>query len=221
MNESISIMIVEDNAEYRNALELTLRNQPEFKLTSKFQTAEIAVRSLAESKQHPDVILLDLRLPGMGGISAIPELLTHSPNSKIVVLTQSDKEPDVLDAVSAGALGYLLKSASASELINAVRVVARGDATIDSKVAKFVFNSLQSDTQPQGKSILSERELEVLALLAKGFVKKEIANKLGIGYTTVDTHVSRIYGKLKVNNAPAAVNRAHLLNLLPDSEHCE
>lgn len=220
MIDSIGVMLVEDSPEYRDVIRLALAEETGIELTSQFGTAEIAIRTLQDpaSRIAPDLILLDVRLPGMDGITAIRGFLDCSPNSKIIVLTQSNQERDVLRAIAAGASGYLLKSATLSDLTTGIRTVINGGATLDPGVARFVLQTLQKklpDDQREG--LLSKRELEILALLAEGLVKKEIAKRLDIGYTTVDTHVSRIYLKLRVSNAPSAVNQAHRLNLFtPD-----
>ena len=122
----------------------------------------------------------------------------------------------MLRAIALGASGYLLKSATLDEITEAIQTVMGGGAPLDKGVARFILESLQTrlpkdEDQPR----LSERELEIIQLLAEGFVKKEIASRLRIGYSTVDTHVAHIYEKLNVSNAPSAVNRAHRLGLFP------
>lgn len=219
MSKKISVVIIEDNAVYRSAVELALGAESDIELIGQFSTAEVALRTMTELSLSPLVILLDIRLPGMSGLDSIKEIQSHSPNSKIVVLTQSDQEKDVLRAVSLGAVGYLMKSSTLAELVDGIRTVAGGGAILASSIAKFILQSLQSQVpERERESLLSQREMDVLALLAEGLVKKEIAKKLGIGYSTVDTHVGRIYAKLHVKNAPAAVNIAHRLNLFPPTE---
>lgn len=219
MTTPIRVMLVEDNVEYRNVVALALDSAPDIELISQFGTAEIALRTMGqENAQKPNLILLDIRLPGMDGLDALPKFCESVPDSKIIILTQSNHEQDVLKAISAGAAGYLLKSATLEELIEGIREVAGGGATLDSGVAKFILETLQTNLPPEQRAgILSAREMEVLTLLAEGLVKKEIAKQLEIGYSTVDTHVGRIYAKLGVSNAPSAVNRAHRLNLFPPS----
>ena len=223
-------MLVEDNPEYSEVIKLALDNAPSMELSDHFGTAEIAIRQLQSGSLDttPDLILLDIRLPGMSGLDSIPMIRQCVPDAKIVILTQSNQESDVLRAISLGASGYLLKSATLTQLTEGIQTVFAGGATLDAGVAKFVLTSLKSKLSQSATSdaqnpshaaeegrTLSEREMEILTLLAEGCVKKEIAQRLGIGYTTVDTHVSRIYSKLKVGNAPSAVNKAHRLNLFP------
>ena len=152
-------------------------------------------------------------------MQAISHFRQCAPQAKIIILSQSDQESDVVQAIASGASGYLLKSATLNELTNGIRNVINGGVTLDVGVAKFILNALQTEhSSEHGESPLSDRETQVLTLLAEGFVKKAIATKLGIGYSTVDSHVGRIYEKLKVSNAPAAVNKAHRLNLFPSDD---
>ena len=220
-SKTIRVMLVEDNPEYRSVVELALADEDDIDLISQFGTSEIAIRSLSEADKSniPDLILLDLRLPGMDGLNAMKQFQKCSPDAKIVILTQSSQEEDVLRAISLGAAGYLLKSTTVNELINGIRTVADGGASLDAGVAKFILNTLKSiqtgGREDDDSGLLSDRELQILSLLAEGLVKKEIAKKLSISYTTVDTHVGRIYQKLDVRNAPSAVNQGHRLRLFP------
>ena len=216
----IRVMLIEDNPDYRSVVKLALSEKDDIELISQFGTSEIAIRSLieADEKNVPDLILLDIRLPGMDGLDAITEFRQSAPNAKIVILTQSSQEEDVLRAISLGASGYLLKSTTLDELIEGIRTVANGGASLDAGIAKFILNtlkSIQTGGRDDDSRLLSDRELQILSLLAEGLVKKEIAKKLSISYATVDTHVGRIYQKLDVSNAPSAVNRAHRLRLFP------
>ncbi|MDP4611262.1 MAG: response regulator transcription factor [Opitutales bacterium] len=215
MEEPIKVMLVEDNREYRDVIDLALSRDQDLELMSEFVTAEIALRSVQGNQPKlPDVVLLDLRLPGMGGLEALPYFIESIPNAKVIILTQSDKEEDVLKAISLGAAGYLLKSSTINEIKDGIRLVAAGGASLDRTVAKFVLNTLKTKLpQEEIAAALSERELEVLVLLSDGLVKKEICDQLGIGYSTVDTHVRHIYEKLNVRNAPSAVSKAFRLGL--------
>ena len=219
--KTIRVMLVEDNPDYRSVVELALSEEPDIKLVSQYGTSEIAIRSLREADKAdvPDVILLDIRLPGMDGLDAIREFRQNAPDAKILIFTQSSQEEDVLRAISLGAAGYLLKSTTLGELTDSIRTVANGGASLDSGVAKFILHTLKtiqtSGDQDDDSQLLSDRELQILSLLAEGLVKKEIAKKLSISYATVDTHVGRIYQKLDVSNAPSAVNRAHRMRLFP------
>jgi DNA-binding NarL/FixJ family response regulator len=141
----------------------------------------------------------------------------------VIILTQSDSEENVLQAIKLGAAGYLLKTASAEDIIEGTRVVMDGGASLDPGVARFILKSLQQRLpKERSESALTERELEVLKLLAEGLVKKEIADRLDIQYSTVDYHVGKIYERLNVPNAPAAVSKGYRLGLFtPEGEAAE
>lgn len=221
MKRKIRVMLVEDNPEYRAVISLALEGEPDIELTSQFGTSEIALRSLQDRslRKEPDLVLLDLRLPGMDGLDALPFFRSSVPDAKIIVLTQSDHEQDVLRAIVQGASGYLLKSSTLAQITDGIRTVMAGGATLDAGIAKFIMNTLQTRL-PKGtiENVLSERELEILSLLGEGLVKKEIADRLGIGYATVDSHVGHIYEKLDVRNAPSAISKAYRLGLFPPED---
>lgn len=211
-------MLVEDNPCYREVIALALKQEPGIQLTSEFGTAEIALRSLREEPngEPPDLVLLDLRLPGMDGLEALPQFLSAAPKAKVMILTQSDNEADVLRAISLGASGYLLKSSTVTTIVEGIRTVMSGGASLDAGVARFILHTLKTRL-PKGAAggLLTERQREILALLGEGLLKKEIAERLKISYATVDEHVAHIYARLGVRNAPAAINQAHLLGLFP------
>jgi DNA-binding NarL/FixJ family response regulator len=218
MNNPVRIMLVEDQAAYREVISLSLKREASVELTSQFGTAEFALRALQYPKKQvaPDLILLDLNLPGMSGLEAIPWIRKYSPDTKIIILTQSDAEADVLQAIQAGASGYLLKSASPAQITDSIQTVMDGGAPLDAGVASFILDTLQSKlpkTKP--KAALSVRELEILSLLANGHVKKEIATQLAISPYTVVYHVKHIYEKLEAVNAPAAISKAYQHGILP------
>jgi len=215
---NIRVMLVEDHPEYRETLELALGKEPALELTGQFGTAERALRSLEnmDTSQVPDIILLDLNLPGLDGLEALPLFSRSLPSAKIIILTQSDREADVLKAITLGAAGYLLKSATLKQITNGIQSVHNGGASLDAKVAQFILKTLKTKLpRTQIVQVLTEREMDVLTLLAEGLVKKEIADRLCISTTTVVTHVSHIYEKLNVTNAPSAVNKAHRMGIFP------
>ena len=216
MTQTIRITLVEDNLDYRDIITLTLGAESDIELINQFGTSEAALRELKAmpAGTTPDLILLDLRLPGMSGLEALPHFREVLPDTPIIVLTQSDHEVDVLNAISQGAAGYLLKSSTLEKLTEGVRTVINGGAALDASIASFILKTLQAKLAPQEvNNVLTLRELEILTLLSDGLVKKEIANRLNITFATVDTHIRHIYEKLNVKNAPSAVRKAFKLGL--------
>lgn len=217
MKSIIRVMMVEDHPEYREGIALALECEDDIALLSTFGTAERALRHLQDrhTPKKPDVILLDLNLPGITGLEALPYFRTCLPEAKVIILTQSDRETDVLAAISAGAAGYLLKSAPLNQITESIRTVMSGGAALDAKMANFILNSLKkAPPKPEAGNQLSQRELEVLTLLGQGLLKKEISDRLGVSIPTVATHVRHIYEKLNVQNAAAAITKAYRSGIL-------
>lgn len=201
--------MVEDHPDYREGIALALETEPDLLLTQQFGMAEQALRAL-EHDTTTHVVLLDLNLPEMSGLEAIPWIKKYRPDIKIIILSQSDAEADILKAIHLGAAGYLLKESTLDQIISGIRTVVNGGASLDPRVAKFIINTIQQKVpSPSPKQLLSERELEILKLLSEGLMKKEISERLKIGTSTVATHVRRIYEKLETPNAPAAIAKAY------------
>jgi DNA-binding NarL/FixJ family response regulator len=216
MPQIIKVLLVEDNPDYRDVIDIALEQTDDIQLCQEFGTAEIALRTIEDTlpSDRPDLAILDLNLPGMSGLDAIPYFKQALPITKIIILTQSDAQRDVLRAISLGADGYLLKSASLEEITSAIRDAIDGGSPLDKNVARFILDTLKKHIPTESvEGLLTEREIEILNLLGEGLPKKQIAAQLEIGYTTVDTHVSNIYEKLGVKNAPAAINQGHKLGL--------
>lgn len=217
MNSSIRVMLVEDNPQYREVIELALSEEPNMELVAQFGAAEVALHSLRQPSisESVDIILLDIRLPEMNGVDAISLIQQCAPKAKIIMLTQSQMESDVIKAIQAGAAGYLLKSSSIKEITDSIQSVTQGGAALDTSVAKYLLQALSAKKPKAEFSIkLTPRELGILELLSLGLVKKEIAEKLDISAHTVAEYVKNIYGKLGVQNAPAAVTKAFQTGLL-------
>jgi DNA-binding NarL/FixJ family response regulator len=214
MNRKTRIMLIEDHPKYRAVIEMALKNEADMFLGSMFGAAEVALRNIKEGNNKPDLILLDLNLPGISGIEALPQISALIPETKIIILTQSNQEADVLSAIQQGAAGYLLKKSTISQIKEAIRIVMNGGASLDGGVAKFILQKIQKHpNKVTPDNPLSERELEILTLLSKGLLKKEISDQLDISYGSVATYIRRIYEKLNVLNAAAAVSKAHRLGL--------
>lgn len=212
MTSSISIIIVEDHFEYRDTLELLLGNMPEFEIEGSFGSAEQALRKLESnpSQSNSEIILLDLNLPGMSGIDSIPWFKKCSPESKILIISQSNREADVLRSIQNGANGYLLKSSTMEVIAKGIEDVYAGGAIIDPNLAIFILNLIRNKALETAAidTELSGREMDVLKLIADGCSQKEIADKLTITKYTVTDHLKSIYLKLGVKNAPQAVAEA-------------
>jgi DNA-binding NarL/FixJ family response regulator len=214
-------MLVEDHAGYREVITRALKREATIELISQFSTAEFALRTLEHSKGDdlPDIVLLDLNLPKMSGLEAIPWIKDYSPDSKILIITQSDMEADVLKAIQSGASGYLLKSSTAKQVVEGIQMVMNGGAPLDAGVARFILDTLKSKLpKDKPKADLSNRELEVLTLLAEGLARKEIAERLGISTYTIIYHIKHIFQKLEAINTPAAVSNAYKSGILPTNK---
>jgi DNA-binding NarL/FixJ family response regulator len=206
-----SVAIVEDDRGLREQLVKILCSAPDLKFVGAFASAEEALKKIPAQK--PNVVLMDIRLPGMSGIQCVAELKKIEPTIEIIMVTVYEDSERIFKALKAGASGYLVKSKSPDQLLSAVRDVGTGGAPMSSHIARKVVQHfhLLSPARPE-KDNLSPREQEVLALLASGFIYKEIADNLGIGMETVRTYVKNICYKLQVRNRLEAVAKHRDLN---------
>ena len=196
MTEKISLMITDDHALVRQGIRAFLELQPDLTVIGEADSGENAVRMAAELV--PDVVLMDLVMAGIGGVEATRQLKQVSPHSQVIVLTSYHEDEYIFPALRAGALSYVLKDVGPDELADTVRKAARGESVLHPRVAARVVQELRgtrSDT-PKLFTDLSDRELEVLRLIADGNSNAEIAEKLVISEKTVKGHVSNILGKL-------------------------
>lgn len=218
MSISIRVMLVEDNPQYREIIEIALLEEPNIELVAQFGAVEVALHSLREESfsENVDIMLLDVRLPGMSGVDAIAQIKEVAPRLKIIMLTQSDMEADVIRAIQSGAEGYLLKSVSIKEITQGIQTVVEGGAPLEPSIAKFVMQAMRGERPKAKLDIqLTPREKDILELLSNGLAKKQIAGELNISAHTVGEYVKNIYTKLKVQNAPAAVAKAYKSGLFP------
>lgn len=214
MSDSLStirVWLVEDNEVYRRGLFRAIESADGMECSEAFADAESALAEV-ESGLIPDVILLDVELPGMDGLSALKRFAAMTPEVRIVLLTVFNDADKIFQAVCSGANGYLLKTASTDQVISAIRQAAAGGAPMDPEVAERVltlFNQLaETRTAPPPDYGLSDRENEILEQMAKGLVNKEIADVLDISPHTVVNHLRSIYSKLHVNTNTGAVAKA-------------
>ena len=203
----ISIAVVEDIEEYRNGLKELINNTKEYECISTYQSAEEAIQSLPAL--NPDVALIDIGLPGKSGIELVSFLHENNADILCMMCTAYDEDEKVFSALKAGAYGYMLKSASPVEIINAIHELINGGSPMSSDVARKVISSFQSPKPNSEIQNLTAREKEVLELLSKGLLYKEIAVKLSISIDTVKRHCFNIYEKLHVSNRTEAINKYH------------
>jgi DNA-binding NarL/FixJ family response regulator len=207
-NRKTIVWLIEDHADTQRVLARVLNRDATMQCPCAFASCEEALAAL-RSQPPPDVILLDVGLPGMSGIEGIGPLKALSPAAQIIMLTVFDDQDKVFKAICAGASGYLLKNADEEAIAEAVHEVLRGGAPINPRVARMVLNTFASQTAaPQPDYGLSAREREVLELTVQGLVKKEIADRLSLSYHTVDNHLRSVYTKLQVHTRGGAVAKA-------------
>jgi DNA-binding NarL/FixJ family response regulator len=214
----IRILLVDDQRLMREGLRILLDLEPDLEVVGEVGDGRAAVELFPSLL--PDVTLMDIRMPEMDGVEATRRILTQHPNARVIILTTFDDDEYVFEGIRAGALGYLLKAASGEELAAAIRTVAKGGALIEPSVARRVMAEFarlsHPSAQTQEKLIdpLSEREIEVLKLLAQGFANREIADRLYLAEGTVKNYVSSAMQKLSVRDRTQAALRAKELGLI-------
>lgn len=205
--EAIKVLIVDDHTVVRDGLTTMLEREQEFTVVGQAKNGLEAVE-MARALQ-PEVILMDLRMPELDGVEAMRRIGAEAPAIRFIVLTTYDSDEYIFDAIEAGAKGYLLKDASREDLFEAVCAVHRGESLIEPGVAARVLDRFSELSRQAGETaVLSEREVEVLKLMASGAANKEIAASLSISESTVKTHVANIFQKLDVNGRTEAVTEA-------------
>ena len=212
----IRILIVDDHEVVRDGLAVMLARQEDISVVGEAKNGLEAVEKSLEL--HPDVVLMDLRMPELNGVEAMRRIRDELPDLKFLVLTTYDTDEYIFEAIEAGAKGYLLKDASREELFQAVRAVHRGESLIEPGVASRLLDRLaqlsRQATQTSSNDTLSQRETEVLRLMAHGSANKAIAALLSISESTVKTHVSNIFQKLEVGQRTEAVTKAMSMGII-------
>ena len=198
----IRLLLVDDHPVFRDGLRGVFADDPDFEVVGEAANGAEAVARVGRG--GADVVLMDLRMPGMGGVEAIRRLRETAPTVRVLVLTTYDTDSDVLPAIEAGATGYLLKDAPVEDLLRAVRAAAKGEAVL----APTVAGRLMGKVREPAPSVLSQRELQVLKLIADGATNREAAAKLFISEASIKTHLLHIYEKLGVRDRAAAVVEA-------------
>jgi DNA-binding NarL/FixJ family response regulator len=207
--QPIRLLIVDDHPVVRDGLRGVFTGDPDFEVVGEASDGGEAVATV--ERLGADVVLMDLRMPRMGGVEAISRLRASTPSARVLVLTTYDTDKDVLPAIEAGATGYLLKDAPREELVRAVRAAARGESVLSPAVA----SRLMGQVRKPAREALSTRELDVLKLIADGASNREAASKLFVSEATIKTHLLHIYDKLGVRDRAGAVGEAYKRRLLP------
>ena len=215
----LKIMLVDDQSLFREALRTLLALQADFDIVAEAENGE---RAIPLAKAHkPDVILMDLRMPVLGGVEATRRVLAVAPAARVVVLTTFEEDEEIFAAMRAGAVGYLLKACSADKLCESVRAAAKGTSVLEPSVAARMMAELNRLSAKEGRMVsapladpLSDRELGVLKLLAEGCSNKEIGVRLNITEGTVKNHMTNVLGKLGVLDRTQAALKARELGLI-------
>jgi DNA-binding NarL/FixJ family response regulator len=213
---SIAVSIVEDDARVRASLARLVDGAPGFRCASNHASAEDALRELP--RLRPDVVLMDINLPGINGVECVRQIKPQLPAMQIIMLTVYQNTEHIFNALAAGATGYMLKQTPPPELLAAIKEVHAGGSPMSSHIARKIVQSFQGpapDAAPAQN--LTPREAEVLNLLAKGYLYKEIADQMKVSYATVHTHIRHIYEKLHVRSRTEAVAK-HLTQKSPRRE---
>ena len=207
-----TVSIVEDNEQLRNTLARMISRAEGFQHLGDYGTAEAALEGIP--KNVPNVVLMDINLPGMNGVECVRKLKLLAPATQVVMLTAYEDTENIFNSLAAGASGYLLKRSKSAEILEAIRDVQNGGSPMTTHIARKVVQSFQASASAapaaaaEPSEELSPREQEVLDLLSQGFMYKEISDKLGISFETVRTYIRRIYEKLHVRTRTEAVAKA-------------
>lgn len=211
MSLTIRVVVADDEPAYRSALQKTLSLAPECEILAICKDGQEALEVCLTS--HPDVLLTDINMPRMNGIELIRKALKQEKDLKVVILTVNEDDDIVFEAFRAGALGYMLKTSTPQDVVDAVRLAHKGEAKVTPKIATKMIEDFRrvrddDDTDDTELFVLSDREAEILDLIAKGLRNKEIATQLGIAEKTVKNHVSNILKALQVNSRTEAAMKA-------------
>ena len=201
----IQVAIVEDIREIKEGLELLIDSSEGFRCIKTYSNAEEAMEDLPQI--NPDVVLMDINLPGINGIEAVRFLKPKIPATQFIMSTVYEDDENIFESLKAGASGYLLKKTAPSKILESITEVFNGGSPMSSQIARKVIGSFQQKNSIEDSSLLTQREKEILKLLARGLRYKEIATELTISIDTVRTHTRHIYEKLQVQSRIEAINK--------------
>ena len=202
MTETIRLLICDDHPVVRSGLRGMLESQPDLEVVAEAANGDEAIEFAR--RHHPDVVLMDLRMPKTDGVTATQRITTENPTANILILTTYETDADVVRAVGAGALGFLLKDAPEERIFSAIRDVARGTSPLSPSVAARLVERMRGEND----NVLSHREVEILQLVAQGVNNKGIASRLWISEATVKSHLNRVFDKLGAVDRTSAVTAA-------------
>jgi DNA-binding NarL/FixJ family response regulator len=206
--EHITVSIVEDIPEVRESIERLIQGSDEFVLVSSYTNAESAIQDIPARQPH--IVIMDINLPGINGIECIKKIKEDCPTTQFMMYTIFEDDEKVFDALASGAHGYLLKKTPRDKILNALKELHEGGAPMSTHIARKVIQSFEDNRKNiQYNPLLTNKEKELLELLSKGFLYKEIADKLHITINTVKQHIHNIYEKLHVKNRTEAVNKLY------------
>jgi DNA-binding NarL/FixJ family response regulator len=216
MDDVIRILIADDHTLFREGLVALMDSVPEIEVVATVEDGHQAIEAAANLQ--PDVILMDLQMPGINGIEATRQIIQTSPHIGVIVVTMFEDDDSVFAAMRAGARGYILKGADQNDMIRAIQAVARGEALFGPSIATRLMNYFTAPSQPQAFPELTEREREILELIAQGLNNPEIAESLTISLKTVRNHVSNIFNKMQVTDRVQAAIRAREAGMGKDNK---
>lgn len=206
--QNSTVSIVEDISEVRESLEQLIRNSPDFLCLSSYATAEAAQLGIPD--EQPQLVIIDINLPGISGIECIRNIRDNCPNTQFMMYTIYEDDEKVFEALEAGANGYLLKKTPREKIPEALMEILNGGAPMSIQIARKVIRSFQQRNHFSGPvNLLTPKEKEVLELLSKGFLYKEIGEQLHVSINTVKQHIHKLYEKLHVSNRTEAVNKLY------------
>lgn len=218
MGEKLKVLIAEDHQTVREGVKLLVNSQPDMEVVGEAGDGELAIKEAA--RLEPDLVLMDISMPNMNGLKATKRLRSRSADVKILILTRHTDDGYLQQLIGAGANGYVLKQSAPNELINAIRMVASGNAYLDPSLTRKVMGGYinrSTSLRGEGKGALSDREAEVLRLISFGYSNKEIGVKLDVSVKTVEAHKANAMRKLGISSRIDIVRYAILQNWLQDT----